>query len=154
MKLSRNCAADVCSLLLLFLAAPVAAQEATDADAKDREIAEMMLRSQGAYSTNRSRTECYERAASGEIVVCAQDDSRFRAQSTSDVDPLSSQALNDGSLRPPDLEPKYPGFTAARGCFIPPCPKGPAYLVDLEAIPEAPAGSDADLIGKGEKRAP
>ncbi|WP_156840775.1 hypothetical protein [Novosphingobium aquimarinum] len=138
----------------MFFTTPALAQAPADAGSKDREIAEMMLRSQGAYSTTRSRTECYERAASGEIVVCAQDDSRFRAQSTSDVDPLSSQALNDGSIRPPDLEPKYPGFTAARGCFIPPCPKGPAYFVDLEAIPDAPAGSDADLIGRGEKRAP
>jgi hypothetical protein len=141
------------ALVALFFAAPVMAQAPTGAGSKDSEIAEMMLRSKSAYSTTRSRTECYERAASGEIVVCAQDDSRFRAQSTSDIDPLSSQALNDGSIRPPDLEPKYPGFTAARGCFIPPCPKGPAYFVDLEAIPQAPAGSDADLIARGEKRA-
>ncbi|PEQ12408.1 hypothetical protein B2G71_12750 [Novosphingobium sp. PC22D] len=111
-----------------------------------------MLRSQSAYSTQRSRAQCYERAASGEIVVCAQDDSKFRAKSTSEVDPLSSQALDDGSIRPPDLEPKYPGVTAARGCFVPPCPKGPAYFVDLESIPEAPAGSDADLIARGVKR--
>jgi hypothetical protein len=138
----------------MSFAAPVAAQEAPKNESRDREIAEMMMRGQGAYSTTRSRTECYERAASGEIVVCAQDDSQFRAQSSSEENRLSSQALNDGSIRPPDLEPKYPGFTAARGCFIPPCPKGPVYFVDLEAIPEAPEGSDADMIAKGEKRAP
>lgn len=152
MKLSRNCAPIVVAFASLIFTAPALAQEAGDTSAKDREIAEMMLRSQGTYSTTRSRAQCYERAASGEIVVCAQDESQFRAQSTADANPLSAQALNDGSIRPPDLEPKYPGFTAARGCFIPPCPKGPAYFVDLEAIPEAPPGSDADLIARGEKR--
>lgn len=138
----------------MAFAGPVEAQEADNSESRDRAIAEMMLRGQGAYSTARSRAECYERAASGEIVVCAQDDSQFRAKSSSEENRLSSQALNDGTIRPPDLEPKYPGMTAARGCFIPPCPKGPVYFVDLEALPQPPEGSDADLIARGEKRAP
>jgi hypothetical protein len=35
------------------------------------------------------------------------------------------------------------------GCIIPPCPPPPALIMDLEALPEAPAGSDADRIARG-----
>jgi len=35
------------------------------------------------------------------------------------------------------------------GCIIPPCPPPPALIIDIEALPEAPAGSDADRIARG-----
>ncbi|WP_416226959.1 hypothetical protein [Qipengyuania sp. ASV99] len=34
-------------------------------------------------------------------------------------------------------------------CIIPPCPPEAALMIDVEALPEAPAGSDADRISRG-----
>ena len=34
-------------------------------------------------------------------------------------------------------------------CLIPPCPAEAALIIDIEALPEAPAGSDADRIARG-----
>lgn len=34
-------------------------------------------------------------------------------------------------------------------CVIPPCPGEAALLIDIEALPEAPEGSDADRIARG-----
>ena len=64
----------------------------------------------------------------------------------------SVQSTNDGLPRAPDLAPKYPGVVVARGCFIPPCPPPPMIFIDVKALPEAPPGSDADLIAKGEMK--
>ena len=41
------------------------------------------------------------------------------------------------------------GVVVARGCFIPPCPPPLAILIDVEALPEAPAESDADRVARG-----
>lgn len=122
----------------------------TDAAASDRAIAERMLRGRGVGTVQRSR--CGQRGPGGEIVVCAPDNDQFRAQSSSDIDPTGAGGTNDGRLRPPDLAPKHNGVSVARGCFIPPCPPEAAYMIDLAAIPEAPADSDADRIAKGEMR--
>ncbi len=34
-------------------------------------------------------------------------------------------------------------------CVIPPCPPEQAIMIDVEALPEAPEGSDADRIARG-----
>ncbi|MFL0672022.1 MAG: hypothetical protein ACJLS3_11555, partial [Erythrobacter sp.] len=34
-------------------------------------------------------------------------------------------------------------------CFIPPCPKDPALIIDVTAIPPPPAGSDAERVARG-----
>lgn len=112
-----------------------------------------MMSGGGTVVPETSRQKCLRdtrNARPGEIVVCAPDEDKYRAQSTSQEDPLSDQALNDGRLTPPDV--------AGNGIF-----KGKAtatfgkvekpYLIDLSAIPEAPAGSDADKVAKGEMRA-
>lgn len=35
------------------------------------------------------------------------------------------------------------------GCIIPPCPPPPALIIDVTALPQAPAGSDAGRIARG-----
>lgn len=82
-----------------------------------------------------------------EIVVCREtaDPDRYRVPSDTD----RGVAKDDG-LRAPNLEPAYGGVVVARGCFIPPCPRPMPVMIDLKAIPEAPAGSDADRIARGE----
>ena len=90
-----------------------------------------------------------------EIVVCAeeeQDQSQFRVKSSSELDPESEEALDDGLPRAPDLS--GPGIfkgkpTVSGLCFVPPCPSDPAYIIDFSELPETPPGSDADLVGRG-----
>ena len=90
-----------------------------------------------------------------EIVVCAEeeDQSQYRVQSTAQLDPESDAALDDGIPRAPDFRrpPCVPNLLTicvkVGGAAPPPAP------VDLSKLPEAPEGSDADLIAKGKKRA-
>jgi len=39
--------------------------------------------------------------------------------------------------------------TVSSLCVIPPCPAEAAIMIDVEALPEAPPGSDADRIARG-----
>ena len=60
-----------------------------------------------------------------------------------------------GAPRTPDVA--GPGITGAgagvgvvvKGCFIPPCPPPPAYMIDFAALPDTPPGSDAERVGQG-----
>ncbi len=93
-----------------------------------------------------------------EIVVCAkqQDDSQFRVKSTSELDPNSREALDDGRPHAPDLAGAgiFKGKPTVSGaCLLQGCPPPPAYVLDFSLLPDAPEGSDADKIAKGEKKA-
>lgn len=138
--------------LVLFpalLAAPLAARAQDGEAARIEQLIEQQKQMFGVPSR---RPRC-EVGSGNEIVVCAQDESRFRALSTAEEDPESDAALNDGLPRAPDFSggpcnPKHVGCIT--GGWAPP----PIYLIDLEAIPEPPPGSDADKIARGEMRAP
>jgi len=87
-----------------------------------------------------------------EIVVCAEqqkDYSQFRVKSTSELDPNSPEALKDGVPRAPDVagDGIFKGKGISLGGKI-----NPAYMIDFKLLPDAPEGSDADLIGKGERK--
>ncbi|MFC0685559.1 hypothetical protein [Novosphingobium clariflavum] len=119
----------------------------------DKAIAEKMMAGGGRITPDRSHRACVRNTRAGEIVVCAPDEDQFRVESTADSDPTGKAGTNDGRLRAPDFEKHMPGVTVAKGCFIPPCPPAQPLIIDLSQIPEAPAGSDADLVAKGELRA-
>jgi hypothetical protein len=103
------------------------------------------------YAIEKPRHEICPRAREDEIVVCREigDPEQYRVPSAAD-----SGVIRDHIPRAPDLEPKYAGVPVATGCFIPPCPRPMPKMIDLSAIPEAPAGSDADRIGRGELGGP
>lgn len=104
--------------------------------------------------------ECEDRAdagaISGEIVVCRQvgDDganslsgSRAAAQKR-----YAEETAFKGAPAAPDVAGGgiFSGPATISGvCLIPPCPPPPALLIDVEALPRAPAGSDADRIARG-----
>lgn len=109
-----------------------------------------------AYGPPPPRPDCAEQEGD-EIVVCAQeqDDSLFRVQSSSELDPKSKEALKDGVPRAPDVA--GPGIftgpaTIGKLCIpgLQKCPPPPALLIDFSALPDTPDGSDADKVGKGE----
>lgn len=116
---------------------------------------EALANAQGTYSADSVSRRCRP-AVGDEIVVCADRGRDQRMPSTADSDPNSRaarEALDGGIPRAPNLGPRDIGGVKVAGCFLQKCPK-PLYLVDVAALPQAPDGSDADLIAKGEKRAP
>lgn len=101
-----------------------------------------------ARVTRPRRAACGEPGANGEIVVCGADHGeQWRVPSTADSDPESRQGTDTGVPQAPnvsslpDCRHRCIGFGKA-----PP----PLYIIDLRKMPEAPVGSDADRIAKGE----
>lgn len=90
------------------------------------------------------------------IVVCAPDRGEDqRVPSTAQSDPASRAArheLDNGVPRAPQLD--RGSCRGKPGCAIGGWAPPPVYVIDVKALPEAPAGSDADLIARGEKPAP
>ena len=84
-------------------------------------------------------------ATGDEIVVCAEHEDPATQYVPSDTD---SGDPDDGVPRAPDVSGLPSG-----GMLIGKTPRHP-LIIDLSKIPEAPAGSDADLIARGEKAAP
>jgi hypothetical protein len=93
---------------------------------------------------------------SGEIVVCRQlpaDTSQLYSGSRDAwLEAYAERTMNAGTLPPPDVA--GPGIfrgpaTFSGLCFIPPCPKEPPLIIDVEAIPPPPASSDAGRVSQG-----
>lgn len=92
---------------------------------------------------------------SGEILVCRRivDRSQYRYSSPDDAEArYARETMNKGDPRTPDVD--GPGIfkgppTVSGLCLIPPCPAPAAYIIDFDALPETPPGSDADRVGRG-----
>lgn len=112
---------------------------------------ELIERARAHYKVEEPPREVCPESEGNEIVVCGEavDPDRYRVPSDTD-----RGVPRDHVPRAPDLEPRYPGVAVAKGCFIGPCPRPMPVMIDLKAIPEAPEGSDADLIARGEMAAP
>jgi hypothetical protein len=92
----------------------------------------------------------------GEIVVCRElevDTSQLYSGSREAwLKDYAERTQNAGVIAPPDVA--GPGIfrgpaTVSGLCFIPPCPKDPALIIDVEAIPPPPEGSDAERVAQG-----
>ena len=93
---------------------------------------------------------------SGEIVVCRQlpaDTSQLYSGSREAwLRAYAERTQNAGTIPPPDVAGAgiFRGPATISGlCFIPPCPKDAALIVDVEAIPPPPEGSDAERVAQG-----
>lgn len=122
-------------------AVPPMAPAATEAD-----LAGALLTT--ARVTRPKRATCGEPGPGGEIVVCGADHGeQWRVPSIADSDPELRQGTDNGVPQAPnvsslpDCRHHCIGFGKA-----PP----PLYIIDLRKMPEAPVGSDADRIAKGE----
>lgn len=110
-----------------------------------------MMGAGGRLTPDRTKNPCANPVRQGEIVVCAPPQDRFRMPSSTESDPTSRAALRDG--RPHTNEEGGKGIFKGKSTFSFGSVEQP-YIIDLATIPEAPAGSDADKIAKGELRAP
>ena len=134
-------------MTLSAFALPAWAQNA-ESD-KDRAV-QAALSAQKATTDLRDKRCVLGNASGDEIVVCApRDPDKDRYPGREELE--SAKSVRDGLPRAPDLEPKYPkGQVSIKGCFIPPCPPPAMIFIDVKALPEAPPGSDADKVAKGE----
>ncbi|QGN54738.1 hypothetical protein [Novosphingobium sp. Gsoil 351] len=144
--------AALAAIALIWIDATGTAHAQNAESELDRKVAERLAAQRA--TTDLTDKRCALGAAdAGEIVVCApRDVHEHRYPGREQLD--SAKSTRDGLPRAPDLRPVYPGLVVARGCFIPPCPLPPMIFIDVKALPQAPAGSDADLIAKGEKAQP
>ncbi|PKP91822.1 MAG: hypothetical protein CVT75_08670 [Alphaproteobacteria bacterium HGW-Alphaproteobacteria-14] len=92
----------------------------------------------------------------GEIVVCRAlvvDTSQLYSGSREAwLKNYAERTQNVGTIAPPDVAGAgiFRGPATISGlCFIGPCPDKPALMIDIEAIPLPPAGSDAERVGQG-----
>jgi len=86
----------------------------------------------------------------GEIVVCAEREDPKKQYVPSDTD---NGSTDDGVPHAPNVS-TLPNCASATMCSR--VGKTPVHplVIDLKAIPEPPAGSDADKIARGEMAAP
>ncbi len=139
--------ADCLLGFVILVATPALANEATEADYRHIDMIEAARKKFGSEAR---KPRCPDAKDDGEIVVCGRDHGeQWRVPPTSETDPNSPDATRTGALHPPDFAPKYPGPVVASGCLPGSCPKE-FYIIDLDTIPVAPEGSDADKVGKGE----
>jgi hypothetical protein len=130
----------------LWAVAAAAATAAAPAPAITAEEALENARAVYSVETRRRARRCPE-PKPGEILVCREreDPDELRVPSDTDLgDP------NDGMVRAPNVSSLPDWRQGARFGRKPPDP----LIIDLNSIPEAPPGSDADRIAKGEMAAP
>jgi hypothetical protein len=101
-----------------------------------------------AIDENRTSEKCPE-SREGEIVVCRaiSDPDQYRVPS-----PTEEGRTDNGIPRAPNVS-GLPDCSQATCIRMGKQPRQ-VNLIDLDAIPEAPEGSDADRIAKGEMAAP
>lgn len=125
-------------------------------DELDARVAERIAITQEMYGAPPARRRCESSGGDDAIVVCAPDRGEdLRVPSTSQSDPTSSEArreLDNGVPRAPQLD--RGSCRGQPGCVVGGWAPPPIYVIDVKAIPEAPEGSDADKIAKGEMAAP
>lgn len=116
----------------------------------DPQVAELLAAAKSRLSVETVQDRCRSARKTGEIVVCVDRGEDLRVPTTAESDPASlaaRRALNNGVPRAPAFSKSCKGQPGCiTGGWAPP----PIYVIDLAAIPEAPEGSDADKIAKGE----
>jgi hypothetical protein len=141
-------------LLLLVLAEPAPAQTGDEIDAR---VEQRIAEARAKFGAPAPRRRCESDSSDDDaIVVCAPDRGEDqRVPSTAETDPNSLAArlyLDNGVPRAPQLD--RGSCKGQAGCIVGGWAPPPVYYIDLRAIPEAPEGSDADKIAKGEMPAP
>jgi len=132
-----------------FLTMPLGAQSADPA--ADAQLAERLATARSKLSVESVQSRCGTARRSDEIVVCVDRGEDLRVPTTAESDPSSlaaRRALNNGVPRAPQLD--RGSCKGQPGCVVGGWAPPPIYVIDPAALPEAPEGSDADRIAKGE----
>lgn len=138
--------------MVLALSAPAHAQ--SDPDTLDAKVAERLDQAKSAYGVADPRLRCRPKPGTDEIVVCV-DRGEDQRVDRGPPDPNSLEgrrALNGGVPRAPQFD--RGSCKGQPGCITGGWAPPPVYYVDVTALPEAPPGSDAEKIAKGEMPEP
>jgi len=131
-----------------MLAAIPAGAQAPD---PDLQVAERLAAAKSRLGVETVQDRCRNARKFGEIVVCIDRGEDLRVPSTAESDPSSlaaRRALNNGIPRAPQLD--RGSCKGQPGCVVGGWAPPPIYVIDPAALPQAPEGSDADRIAKGE----
>lgn len=143
-------AGRIVAWLSLLLAAAPLAPLAAQQDATSAEDAVATARQ--AYGPAPPRPKCDPDSQREDvIIVCAEleEQSQFRVRTDDEAETAYAQeTMNRGRPVAPNVD--GPGIFQGPATFAFP-PPTPVLIIDLEDIPDAPEGSEADLIGKGDK---
>jgi hypothetical protein len=131
------------------------ANEKPEAEKSIAERAAAALAREKAFLEDPNKRCRREAENSREIVVCADPDKNTRDRLPLRNETDIARSTRTGVPRAPDLDgikcrPGADGVCRGNIGRAPP----PIYYIDLSKIPEAPPGSDADKIAKGEIPAP
>jgi len=139
-RVNRKLSTAIVLLLLSAAATPLAAEASVE---RDQKTAYLINRQKELFAGIGTNSGCHTITAIDEIVVCGRGiDRRVRTIA-------SPEAGGPPQLRivaPPNGS--VGASVTITGCFLQKCPKK-FVLIDLSTIPEAPQGSDADLIARG-----
>jgi hypothetical protein len=132
------------------MASLAASHAAFAQESNDHVINAMVVKERQTFGPPPPKRQHCAQGNADEIVVCAPDHGEDqRVPSSTEDDPASRAALRDGRPHAPQLDQGYCAKCPHFG-KVPP----PVYYFDIKALPEAPEGSDADRIAKGELAEP
>jgi hypothetical protein len=140
--------------MAMALALPTAALAQSDPAELDAKVAERLGTAKASYGVPDPRLRCRPTPGSDEIVVCV-DRGEDQRVDRSPPDPNTAEgrrALNGGVPRAPQFD--RGSCKGQPGCITGGWAPPPVYYTDVTALPEAPPGSDADKIAKGEMAEP
>jgi hypothetical protein len=141
-------------LILALIAAPLSAQSEGQVTAE--EAVQEAKDTYGPLAPQPEPPDC-EQPKPDEIVVCArlEEQSQFRVRSDKKAeDDYARATMNKGNPKTPNVDGIgiFQGPATVGDLCIPglqKCPPPPAYIIDFDALPVAPPGSDADRVGRG-----
>lgn len=146
-------------LTLAGMSGVAQAQDATEANDRAVTTEDVLADARFLYGPPPPMEDCSDEQEaailSGEIIVCRRkpDQRQFRTLPSDEAQSrYAEETMNKDNPQTPDVAGggifRGPA-TVSSMCFIPPCPKEPALIIDVTALPKAPPGSDADRIARG-----
>ena len=134
--------------ILLTFTGPLTAQplEGAPSITQNDRTAALIAKSKQMLAAGQASDGCRATSLADEIIVCGRRGAGQRLQS------LELPRVGDpprGKLRAPPPGAGVGVSATMSLCILQQCPK-PVIHIDVKALPEAPSGSDADLIARGE----
>lgn len=144
----------IAAALALFLAVPAVAQDGQTGEPPERiDLTITTARPPSPRQEEECRRQREAAIVTGEIVVCGStggEDQRITSrEEAQDRYAAATQGGGTPDVAGPGI---FRGAPTVSGLCIPGifnCPKPPALIVDVTALPQAPPGSDADRIARG-----
>ncbi len=146
---TSSCLVFLCWMLA---AAPAAGQDVDPAGLtiKDGLTIDLLANARRHYGIDGtvSELDCPPATRPDEVVVCARRRPLPRIERVPPPDRIDN--MKQAALGAPPIPLRAPSLSI-KGCFLQKCPRA-LYFIDFSTLPDAPEGSDADLIAKGEMR--